>query len=104
MSGMGRRFLNSEMGKGGVRGNSDLYIGTAALSSDDYVHLASDHADLIIAVGHDTVEKPPFIMGPSGPEVIHVDFNPADIDQIYFPAHRSHWRHRRHLAPHFPRP
>ena len=82
---MGIPFFNTQMGKGAVNGNSDLYIGTAALSSDDYVHLASDHADLIIAVGHDTVEKPPFIMRPSGPEVIHVDFNPADIDQIYFP-------------------
>jgi len=82
---MGIPFFNTQMGKGAVNGNSDLYIGTAALSSDDYVHLASDHADLIIAVGHDTVEKPPFIMHDSGPEVIHVDFNPADIDQIYFP-------------------
>jgi acetolactate synthase-1/2/3 large subunit len=82
---MGIPFFNTQMGKGAVNGNSDLYLGTAALSSDDYVHLASDYADLIIAVGHDTVEKPPFIMGPSGPEVIHVDFNPADIDQIYFP-------------------
>jgi len=82
---MGIPFFNTQMGKGAVNGNSHLYLGTAALSGDDYVHLASDHADLIIAVGHDTVEKPPFIMNASGPEVIHVDFNPADIDQIYFP-------------------
>jgi acetolactate synthase-1/2/3 large subunit len=82
---MGIPFFNTQMGKGAVNGNSDLYLGTAALSSGDYVHLASDHADLIIAVGHDTVEKPPFIMHRTGPEVIHVDFNPADIDQIYFP-------------------
>ena len=38
-------------------------MGTAALSERDYVHEAIDHADLIIAIGHDTVEKPPFIMG-----------------------------------------
>ena len=82
---MGIPFFNTQMGKGAVNGNSDLYIGTAALSSGDYVHLASEYADLIISVGHDTVEKPPFLMGPSGPEVIHVDFNPADIDQIYYP-------------------
>jgi acetolactate synthase-1/2/3 large subunit len=82
---MGIPFFNTQMGKGAVNGNSDLYLGTAALSSDDYVHLASDYADLIMVIGHDTVEKPPFIMGPSGPEVIHVDFNPADVDQIYFP-------------------
>lgn len=78
-------FFNTQMGKGAVSGNSDLYLGTAALSSGDYVHLASDHADLIIAVGHDTVEKPPFIMRNGGPEVVHVDFNPAEIDQVYFP-------------------
>jgi acetolactate synthase-1/2/3 large subunit len=82
---MGIPFFNTQMGKGAVNGNSDLYIGTAALSSGDYVHLASEYADLIIAVGHDTVEKPPFLMSPSGPEVIHVDFNSADIDQIYYP-------------------
>ncbi|HEV2484732.1 MAG TPA: acetolactate synthase large subunit [Terracidiphilus sp.] len=85
MQRMGIPFFNTQMGKGAVNGNSDLYLGTAALSSGDYVHLASDHADLIIAVGHDTVEKPPFLMHPDGPEVIHIDFNPADIDQIYFP-------------------
>ena len=82
---MGIPFFNTQMGKGAVNGNSDLYLGTAALSSGDYVHLASDHADLIIAVGHDTVEKPPFLMQAAGPQVVHVDFNPADIDQIYFP-------------------
>ena len=36
------------------------------------MHTAIDQADLIIAIGHDTVEKPPFIMGPGGPTVIHV--------------------------------
>jgi acetolactate synthase-1/2/3 large subunit len=85
MQRMGIPFFNTQMGKGAVNGNSDLYLGTAALSSGDYVHLASDHADLIITVGHDTVEKPPFLMHPGGLEVIHIDFNPADIDQIYYP-------------------
>ncbi len=78
-------FLNTQMGKGAVGGNSDLYLGTAALSEGDYVHLAIDHADLIIAVGHDTVEKPPFLMGSREFQVIHIDFNAADIDRIYFP-------------------
>ena len=30
----------------------------------DYVHVAIEHADLIIMVGHDVVEKPPFFMHP----------------------------------------
>jgi acetolactate synthase I/II/III large subunit len=47
------------------------------------VHQAIDRADLIIAVGHDTVEKPPFIMGPKGPKVLHVSYLPAE--EVYFP-------------------
>jgi len=78
-------FFNTQMGKGSVTGGSNLYMGTAALSAGDYVHRAVDHADLIIAIGHDTVEKPPFIMGPSGPKVIHVGFTPANVEQVYFP-------------------
>jgi len=82
---IGIPFFNTQMGKGAVAGNPDLYVGTAALSEHDYVHAAIDKADLIVAVGHDTVEKPPFIMRDGGPTVIHIDFNSADIDQIYFP-------------------
>jgi acetolactate synthase I/II/III large subunit len=78
-------FFNTQMGKGSVTGGSNLYIGTAALSSGDYVHRAVDHADLIIAIGHDTVEKPPFLMGPQGPKVIHVACTPANVEQVYFP-------------------
>jgi acetolactate synthase I/II/III large subunit len=63
-------FFNTQMGKGAVAGGSNLYMGTAALSERDYVHQAIDRADLIVSIGHDTVEKPPFIMGPGGPKVI----------------------------------
>jgi acetolactate synthase-1/2/3 large subunit len=50
-------FFNTQMGKGSVTGGSGLYMGTAALSERDYVHRAIDRADLIIAIGHDAVEK-----------------------------------------------
>src|SRR5271154_5481339 len=82
---LGIPFFTTQMGKGAVNGNSDLFIGTAALSENDYIHAASGRADLIVAIGHDTVEKPPFIMRDGGPKVVHVDFNNADLDQIYFP-------------------
>jgi acetolactate synthase-1/2/3 large subunit len=78
-------FFNTQMGKGSVAGGSGLYMGTAALSERDYVHLAIDRADLIIAIGHDTVEKPPFLMGPSGPIVLHVGYLPATVEEVYFP-------------------
>jgi len=78
-------YVNTQMGKGSVAGGSNLYIGTAALSERDYVHQAIDRADLIIAIGHDTVEKPPFIMGPKGPTVLHVGFLPATVEEVFFP-------------------
>ena len=78
-------FFTTQMGKGTVPGGGNLYMGTAALSERDYVHEAVDRADLIIAIGHDTIEKPPFIMGPGGPKVIHVSYTPANVDQVYFP-------------------
>ena len=78
-------FFNTQMGKGTVAGGSNLYMGTAALSERDYVHRAVDRADLIIAIGHDTVEKPPFLMGEGGPQVIHVGYTPANVEEVYFP-------------------
>lgn len=79
-------FFNTQMGKGAVTGGSNLYMGTAALSEGDYVHEAVSRADLIIAIGHDTVEKPPFLMkGKGGPKVIHVGFQSATVEQVYHP-------------------
>jgi acetolactate synthase-1/2/3 large subunit len=78
-------YFTTQMGKGTVPGGTELYIGTAALSERDYVHDAIERADLIVTIGHDTVEKPPFIMGEGGPEVVHVGYRPATVEQVYFP-------------------
>src|SRR3954454_6116069 len=80
-------FFTTQMGKGTVPGGSNLYMGTAALSERDYVHDAIDRADLIIAIGHDTIEKPPFIMGQAagGPKVIHVGYVSANVEEVFYP-------------------
>ncbi|EEE35915.1 putative acetolactate synthasecatabolic [Rhodobacteraceae bacterium KLH11] len=78
-------FFNTQMGKGVVDERSELFLGTAALSDGDYVHCAIDRADLIINVGHDVVEKPPFFMEENGTKVIHVNYKAAQVDQVYFP-------------------
>jgi acetolactate synthase-1/2/3 large subunit len=78
-------FVTTQMGKGVVDENNERFIGNAALSSNDFVHRAVDAADLIINVGHDVVEKPPFFMTPGGRTVIHVNFTSAVVDPVYFP-------------------
>jgi acetolactate synthase-1/2/3 large subunit len=79
-------FFNTQMGKGAVTGGSNSYVGTAALSERDYVHDAIELSDLIIAIGHDTVEKPPFLMrDKGGPKVIHIGFTSATVEQVFHP-------------------
>lgn len=79
-------FFNTQMGKGVVDERHPLFLGTAALSSKDFVHCAITKADLIINVGHDVIEKPPFFMEHgSDQKVIHVNFCSAAVDNVYFP-------------------
>lgn len=79
-------FFNTQMGKGAVTGSSNLYMGTAALSERDYVHQAIAHADLIVAIGHDTIEKPPFLMRSAGGcHVIHIGYQSANVEEVYHP-------------------
>ena len=78
-------FFDTQMGKGVVDERHDHYIGTAALSDNDYLHCAINRADLIINVGHDVIEKPPFFMEKGGKQVIHINFEAANIDDVYFP-------------------
>ena len=80
-------FFNTQMGKGVIDERHSLFLGTAALSSNDYLHCAIDRADLIINIGHDVIEKPPFIMNKGGAEVVHINFNAPQIDEVYFPQY-----------------
>ncbi len=78
-------FFSTQMGKGVVDETHELCLGNAALSTGDFLHQAVEAADLIINVGHDVVEKPPFFMHPGGVKVIHINFTSAEVDPVYFP-------------------
>ena len=96
-------FVTTQLGKGVIDERHPLFMGCAALSAGDFVHRAIEAADLIINVGHDVIEKPPFFMQPGGKveetghstpdpvtvsqatQVIHVSFRSAEVDPVYFP-------------------
>jgi acetolactate synthase-1/2/3 large subunit len=78
-------FFSTQMGKGVVDERHPQFLGTAALSDHDFLHCAINRADLIINVGHEIMEKPPFLMEEGGKKVIHVNFFPNQIDDVYFP-------------------
>eukprot|EP01029_Cantina_marsupialis_P031040 TRINITY_DN87187_c0_g1_i1.p1 TRINITY_DN87187_c0_g1~~TRINITY_DN87187_c0_g1_i1.p1 ORF type:complete len:558 (-),score=135.00 TRINITY_DN87187_c0_g1_i1:6727-8373(-) len=80
-------FFSTQMGKGVIDENHKLCLSTAALSADDFIHCAIERADLIINVGHDVIEKPPFFMEnhEGATQVLHVNFSPSEVDDTYFP-------------------
>ena len=65
------------MGKGVLPDDHPRCLGACALSAGDYLHSAIERADLIINIGHDVIEKPPFFMREDGFKVIHVSFSPG---------------------------
>jgi acetolactate synthase-1/2/3 large subunit len=78
-------FITTQMGKGVLDETDNKFMGNTALSSGDFVHRVIGRADLIINVGHDVVEKPPFFMENNGQQVIHINFETAAVDPVYFP-------------------
>jgi len=78
-------FFTTQMGKGVIDEDHPLFLGNAALSDGDFVHRCIENCDLIINVGHDVVEKPPFFMRLGRRKIIHINFNFAEVDPVYFP-------------------
>ena len=78
-------FVTTQLGKGVIDELHPKFLGCAALSAGDFVHRAIESADLIVNIGHDVIEKPPFFMKAGGTEVIHISTRSAEVDPVYFP-------------------
>ena len=82
-------FLTTQLGKGVIDERHPKFLGCAALSAGDFVHRAVEDADVIVNIGHDVIEMPPFFMRNEGegggPTVIHVSTKSAEVDPVYFP-------------------
>jgi len=79
-------FISTQMGKGVIDERHPLCLGNAALSAGDFPHRAIEQADLILNVGHDVIEKPPFFMSHDcGRKVVHINYSSAKVDPVYFP-------------------
>ncbi len=78
-------FISTMMGKGVADEDNPLYLGCTIMPGD-YPNCAVQSADLILNIGHDTMEKPTFFMNPDdGRTVIHLNPFSAQGDNAYFP-------------------
>ena len=78
-------FFTSQMWKGVVDEWMSQCLGTAALTSGDYIHDAIAESDLILSVGYDNAEKPTDILGINGKPVININFMKSNFDYVYSP-------------------
>ena len=75
---------NTFMGKGSVPMSDPHCLFTMGLQSRDYINIALDAADLVISVGYDLVEyAPSYWNHDRSTRIIHIDFEPAEIDSHY---------------------
>lgn len=79
--------VNTFMGKGAVPMDDPHCLFTMGLGVGDYNNLAFADADLIITAGYDLVEYSPsaWYKPASKAKIIHIDFEPAEID-THFPV------------------
>ena len=73
------------MGKWVVEWNQNSCLGTAALTSGDYIHDALAESDLVLSVGYDNAEKPTDMLGINGTPVININFVKSNFDYVYSP-------------------
>ncbi|MGI9615350.1 MAG: acetolactate synthase large subunit [Acidimicrobiales bacterium] len=82
-------FICTMMGKGVGDETSSQFLGSAGMPGMGHPHCALQHSDLVLSVGHNVMEKAPFIMGPDDErQVIHLHDSPATADTIWFPQHQ----------------
>ncbi|NKB20992.1 MAG: acetolactate synthase large subunit [Alphaproteobacteria bacterium] len=79
--------VNTFMGKGAVPMDDPHTLFTMGLQGRDHVIKAFADADVVITVGYDLVEySPEFWNSDRDHKIVHIDFEPAEIDQFYLVA------------------
>ncbi len=76
--------VNTFMGKGAVGLDDPHCLFTIGLQGRDHINAAIDAADTIVAVGYDLVEyEPRFWNVGIDKTIVHIDFEPAEVDDSY---------------------
>ena len=76
--------VNTFMGKGAVPMDDPHCLFTIGLQGKDHILRAFQKADLVISIGYDLVEYAPSFWNPERDKLIlHIDFEPAEIDEAY---------------------
>jgi len=79
--------LHTQMGKGVLSDASEHSLFSTGVHRRDYVSCGLDRADLVITMGYNIVEYPPYVWnGKLDKKIIHIDFSEAELDKYYNPV------------------
>jgi acetolactate synthase-1/2/3 large subunit len=79
--------VHTQMGKGVLSDASDHSLFATGIHKRDYVNCGTDRADVIITIGYNIVEYPPYVWNKNlDKKIINIDFTEAETDQYYNPA------------------
>jgi acetolactate synthase I/II/III large subunit len=82
----GIHVVHTQMGKGVLSDESPYSLYATGIHKRDYVNCGIDRADLIITVGYNIVEYPPYIWNRGlDKKIINIDFVEAEVDRYYDP-------------------
>jgi len=78
--------VHTQMGKGVVSDASEYSLFATGIHRRDYINCGIDLADVIITIGYNIVEYPPFVWNRDlDKKIINIDFTEAEVDAYYDP-------------------
>jgi len=78
--------VHTQMGKGVLSDASDFSLFAAGIHKRDYINCGIDQADVIITIGYNIVEYPPYVWNKNlDKKIINIDFTQAQVDKYYDP-------------------
>ena len=79
--------VHTQMGKGVLSDESAYSLFATGIHRRDYVNCGIDRADVILTIGYNIVEYPPFVWNPHcDKKIINIDFVEAETDRYYNPG------------------
>lgn len=79
-------LVHTQMGKGVVSDDCECSLFATGIHAHDYVNCGIDEADLIITVGYDIVEYPPYLWNKNlDKKIINIDFVESVPDRYFNP-------------------
>src|SRR5208337_3327083 len=74
--------VHTQMGKGVVGDASQYSLFATGIHKRDYVNCGIDRTDLIITIGYNIVEYPPYVWNSNlDKKIINIDFAEAEVDR-----------------------